>query len=92
MYSEIEEGFFESTEIFCNQVEIPYVAGLHLADIREIFKKNLGKLKWLVGRVTSSGVVKISRLASRMRRSARRGPDPTAVPIKLFMKTYNDLD
>ena len=36
--------------------------------------------------VTSPGVVKISRLASRLRRSARRGPDPTAVLIKLFMK------
>ena len=29
--------------------------------------------------VTSLGVVKISRLTSRLRRSARRGPDPTAV-------------
>ena len=37
--------------------------------------------------VTSLGVVKTSRLASRLRRSARRGPDPTAVLIKLFMKT-----
>ena len=32
--------------------------------------------------VTSSRFVKISRLASRLRRSARRGPDPTAVLIK----------
>ena len=37
--------------------------------------------------VTSSGVVKISRLTSRLRRSAWRGPDPTAVLIKLFLKT-----
>ena len=29
--------------------------------------------------VTSPGVVQIWRLASRLRRSARRGPDPTAV-------------
>ena len=41
--------------------------------------------------VTSRGVAKISRLASRLRHSARRGPGPTAVLIKLFMKTYNDL-
>ena len=34
--------------------------------------------------VTSPGVVKI--LASRLRRKARRGPDPTAVLIKLLMK------
>ena len=32
--------------------------------------------------VTSPGVVKISRLTLRLRRSARRGPDPTAVLIK----------
>ena len=40
--------------------------------------------------VTSWGVVKISCLALRLQRSARirRGPDPTAVLIKLFMKTY----
>ena len=38
--------------------------------------------------VTSSGVVKISRLTLRLRRSARRGPDPTAALIKLLMKTY----
>ena len=37
--------------------------------------------------VTSSGVVKISRLAVHMRRLARRGPGPTAVLIKLIMKT-----
>ena len=42
--------------------------------------------------VTGPRVVKISRLASRLRRSARRGPDPKAVLIKFFMKTYNDLD
>ena len=41
--------------------------------------------------VTSSGVVKISRLTLRLRHSARRGPDPTAVLIKLFMKTYDTL-
>ena len=41
--------------------------------------------------VTSLGVVKISHLTSRLRPSARRGPDPTAVLIKLFMKTYDML-
>ena len=35
--------------------------------------------------VTSLGVVKISRLALRLRRSARRGPDPTSVLIKLLI-------
>ena len=34
--------------------------------------------------VTSPRVVKISRLASHLQRSARRGPDPTAVLIKLM--------
>ena len=34
--------------------------------------------------VTSLGVVKISRLASRLRRSARRGPEPTSVMIKIL--------
>ena len=38
--------------------------------------------------VTSLGVVKISSFALRLRRSARRGPDPTAVLIKLLMKKY----
>ena len=41
--------------------------------------------------VTSLGVVKISCLALRLRRSVRRGPDLTAVLIKLFMKTYDLL-
>ena len=36
--------------------------------------------------VTSSGVVNTSRLASRLRRSARRGPDPTAVPQRRLVK------
>ena len=34
--------------------------------------------------VTSPGVVKISRLALRLRRSARRGPEPTSVLIKFL--------
>ena len=38
--------------------------------------------------VTSPGAVKISCLASHLRRSARRGPDPTAVLIKRLMKKY----
>ena len=38
--------------------------------------------------MTSPGVVKISYFASRLRRSARRGPDPTSVLIKLLMKKY----
>ena len=38
--------------------------------------------------VTSPGVVKISCLASRLWRSARRGPDPRAVLIKRLMKKY----
>ena len=38
--------------------------------------------------VTSLGVVKISRLASRLWRSARRWPDPTAELIKHLMKKY----
>ena len=37
--------------------------------------------------VISLGGVKISCLTLRLRRSARRGPDLTAVLIKLFMKT-----
>ena len=37
--------------------------------------------------VTSPGVVKISRLASRLRRSARRKPDPTAVLASQEMKS-----
>ena len=39
--------------------------------------------------VTSSGVVKISRLTSRLRRSAWRGPDPTflAKSILLFVSS-----
>ena len=35
--------------------------------------------------VTSFGVVKLSRVASCLRRLARRGPHPSAVLIKLFM-------
>ena len=35
--------------------------------------------------VTCLGVVKISRLALRLWRSAPRGPDPTAVLIKLLL-------
>ena len=47
--------------------------------------------------VSTSGVVKISRFTSRLRRSARRGPDPTAVLIKLHLaktawwKTVTDI-
>ena len=41
--------------------------------------------------VTSSGVVKISRLASRLRRSARSGPDPTALLINLLRKQARKL-
>ena len=37
--------------------------------------------------VTCLGVVKISRLALRLWRSAPRGPDPTAVLIKLLLLT-----
>ena len=38
--------------------------------------------------VTSQEVVKISRLASHMPRSAWGGPDPKAVRIKLLIKKY----
>ena len=41
--------------------------------------------------VTSPGVVKMSRLASRLWRSTRRGPDPTAVLIKRLMKKSGNL-
>ena len=41
--------------------------------------------------VTSPGVVKVSRLTSRQRRSARRGSDQTAVLIKLFKKKYKSF-
>ena len=37
--------------------------------------------------VTSPGVVKISRLASRLRRSAQRGPDHSPPAKKLRLKT-----
>ena len=39
--------------------------------------------------VTSLGVVKISRLALRLRRSAQRGPKPTSVLIKILGKHTN---
>ena len=38
--------------------------------------------------VTSPGVVKISLLALRLRRSARRGPEPTLVLIKFYENVY----
>ena len=34
--------------------------------------------------VTCPGVVKVSRLASRLRRSARKGPEPTSVLMKFL--------
>ena len=34
--------------------------------------------------MTSLGVVKISRLALRLRRSARKGPEPTSVLMKFL--------
>ena len=42
--------------------------------------------------VTSPGVVKISRLASRLRRPARTSPDPTAVLIKLLVYVLSVLN
>ena len=53
-------------------------------------RPSAGRLRMDRRAVTSPLVVKISRLA-RLRHSARRGPDPTAVLIKLFMKTYDML-
>ena len=52
--------------------------------MKDFYKLGPGMDCWAV---TNSEVVKISRLASRLRRSARRGSDPTAVLIKLFLKT-----